>query len=435
MSIRNINRYSKLYQPIVKDLWKPQANETFDYSYRLMTDYGIIKSTTTGAFAFLPLGLRAMNKLTNIVDTEMENIGAQKILLPSLIPSWMWEKTNRYEKNKSELFTLQDRHNKKYLLSPTHEESITSLISSCGQMSLKKLPLRLYQISSKWRDEMKPHFGLVRAREFFMKDLYTFDKSAEAAEESYHLVSQAYDKIFSRIGLPVIKCIGDATSMEGTRSHEYHYETNIGEDHILTCESCNYSTNKNVSDQTNCPHCTKNLKETATAEVGHTFSLSTKYSELLGAFCLMGTKELPLVMGSYGLGLSRIFAVTVHILSNENNLRWPQSIAPYTVCIITPKKGSKEEGANQHLDKIIAVLRDLNIDVIIDDRTELTIGRRFRNADVTGFPYIIVIGKTAIESVPLFEVHDVYNSKSQNLSFDAICDYFKSMEAESNRDA
>lgn len=281
---------------------------------------------------------------------------------------------------------------------------------------------------------MKPQFGLLRAREFFMKDLYTFDTSVESAQHSYNLVSEAYDKIFSRIGLPVIKCIGDATPMGGSVSHEYHYKVNIGEDQILLCESCNYCSNKNVFNETSCPNCDKNLKEYATTEVGHTFLLNTKYSKPLGAIYMKDNTEMPLVMGSYGLGLSRILAVTVHMLSTENNLRWPESIVPYTVCIITPKAGSKEETANQYLDKITEVLCQLNIDVIIDDRTESTIGRRFRNADVTGFPYIIVIGKAALEPTPLFEVHDVYNSKSQNLSFEAVCDYFKSMKEKSNRD-
>ncbi|XP_076229289.1 prolyl-tRNA synthetase 2-like protein, mitochondrial isoform X2 [Nomia melanderi] len=379
---------------------------------------------SNGLYAYLPIGLRVLNKLTNIVENEMENIGAQRVLLPALTPTNLWQKTERFDTNKTELFTVLDRHNRQYILSPTYEETICDLIKSSGYMSLK-LPLKLYQISNKWRDEIKPRFGFLRSREFIMKDLYTFDATLDDANQSYETVCEAYSNIFKTLGIKFTKAIGDTGIIGGLKSHEYHYTCDNTDDIICTCSACQYAINKVMCKESKCPQCSNTLLEQSTAEVGHTFLLDTKYTEPLGAV-YMQQKLKPLVMGCYGLGLSRILTVVAEKLrTEEGELRWPKSLAPYTLCIITPKSGSNEEGANQYLNQILEIVNQLNIETILDDRTKLTIGKRMKLARLVGYPYVIVLGKTAMMSPPTFEVHNINDSSSTELSLESIASYFE----------
>ncbi|XP_039313709.1 probable proline--tRNA ligase, mitochondrial isoform X3 [Solenopsis invicta] len=393
-----------------------------------MINYGIIKPVSIGMYALLPLGMRILNKLINLVDKEMTSIGAEKILLPALTSVALWKKTDRYDCNKTELFTLMDRHKKEYILSPTHEEAICDLISSAGQFSAKSLPLKLYQISSKWRDEMKPRLGLLRSREFIMKDLYTFDTSLDNARYTYNLVCESYNNIFRKIGVEYTKSIGDMGTIGGLMSHEYHYISNIGEDTILRCRLCHFSINQSISKTTSCPECKNELHQHTAAEVGHTFLLDTKYSQPLKALYVEENKSKPMIMGSFGLGLSRIITLAVEILSTKNELRWPVKLAPYTICVIPPKVGSKEEDTSIYVEQLFKIFSERDIDAILDDRTNYTIGKRLVLARALGYPYIIVIGKAATQSIPLFEVHDINNSTYFELSLDQINDYFNNIK-------
>ncbi|KYM96362.1 putative prolyl-tRNA synthetase, mitochondrial [Cyphomyrmex costatus] len=425
--IVNLTRMSKMFQPLT-------TNESFDSgektevtskSHKLMINYGIIKPVSIGMYAILPLGMRILNKLIDIVDKEMANIGAEKILLPALTPTKLWKKTDRYESNKTELFTVTDRHKKEYILSPTHEEAICDLISSAGQtvhIPTKLLPFKLYQISSKWRDEMKPRLGLLRSREFIMKDLYTFDTSLDNAQQTYDLVCESYNNIFRQIGIKYTK--SDMGTIGGLISHEYHYISDIGEDTILQCPSCQFSINQSISETKNCPKCKNELQSYTVAEVGHTFLLDTKYSKPLKALFIEQNKPTPMVMGCFGLGLTRIIMLAVEILSTNNEIRWPIKLAPYTVCIIPPKTGSKEESTTVYVEQLFEIFYKRNIDAILDDRTNYTIGKRLVFARALGYPYIIVIGKAATQSIPLFEIHDVNNSTYRELSLDQMSNYF-----------
>ncbi|XP_076241643.1 prolyl-tRNA synthetase 2-like protein, mitochondrial isoform X2 [Calliopsis andreniformis] len=334
MSVCNASKLSQLFKPITST--RPNAKkDIISKSYDNLLKYGIMKQINTGMYALLPLGLRVMNKLANLVENEMKRIGAQKIQLPALTSSHLWKKTNRLESNKTELFIVKDRHKKEYILSPTYEETICNLISSTGVLSPKLLPLKLYQISSKWRNEMKPRLGFLRSNEFIMKDLYTFDATLADAEKTYESVCNAYDNIFQKIGIATIKAVGDTGTIGGLKSHEYHYITDIGEDTVCICPSCKYSINKAIYNEKHCPQCKNTLFEQCTAEVGHTFLLGVKYTEPLNAMYHSYENEIkPLVMGCFGLGLSRIFTVAVEILSTENELRWPKILAPYTVMVV-----------------------------------------------------------------------------------------------------
>ncbi|XP_043479595.1 probable proline--tRNA ligase, mitochondrial [Leptopilina heterotoma] len=421
----NWHRVSKLFQPLnIPQKNAPVVKTEFSKSYKHMIDTGIISKCNTGMYALLPLGYRILEKLTSIIDNELLKIDAQKILLPALSSQKLWKKTNRFEEAGRELFTLCDKHDTSYVLSPTHEETITDVISKVGPISPKTLPLRLYQISSKWRDEMKPRLGFMRSREFIMKDLYTFDIGSTQALETYKIVNHAYDNIFNKIGIQYKKAIGSVGMIGGTVSHEYHYITEIGEDVVLSCLQCNYHINKNATDESTCPSCKNAFSESTTAEIGHTFFLGTKYSETLKALYKENHTTAPLSMGCYGIGMTRLIASAAEVLSTEQELRWPIALAPYTVCVIPPKKNSKEDVASQYNEKICELLSQSNIDFIIDDRTHLTIGQRFIYSRKCGFPYVIVIGKLALNSDPLFELHDINNSTHNDVGLETLFDFF-----------
>ncbi|XP_021936027.1 probable proline--tRNA ligase, mitochondrial isoform X2 [Zootermopsis nevadensis] len=338
---RKVNYVSKLFQPqnVVPKDNKVKNEDCLSKSQKLMLDLGVIRQASAGAFHMLPLSERSLQKLISIVDDEMSKIDAQKLMLPLLTPGELWKTTGRWEDVGEELFTLKDRHDKEFVLSPTHEEAVTDLIASVPQLSYRQFPLRLYQVSNKFRDEMRPRFGLLRGKEFIMKDLYTFDVSQEAASETYKAVSEAYENIFRRIGIRYLRVSAAAGIMGGSISHEYHFLATTGETQLLTCESCGYGTSAENSVTHDCPACGHSFLQCRPGiEVGHTFLLGTKYSLPLKAkFTTATGKSDFLQMGSYGLGMTRILAASVEVLSLPDQIRWPIALAPYTVCIIPPK--------------------------------------------------------------------------------------------------
>ncbi|XP_042859358.1 probable proline--tRNA ligase, mitochondrial [Penaeus japonicus] len=427
------HRVSQLFQPLTvrpKDA-TVKKEESTSLSQKLMVNCGILSSRSNGMYAFLPLGQRALMKLMKVIDEEMVTVNAQRLSLPLLTPGQLWKKTGRWESTGQELLKVKDRHEKDYVLSPTHEEAIVNLIADVYPLSHRQLPLRLYQITSKIRDEMKPRFGLLRCKEFLMKDLYTFDESEEASVSTYWEICKAYDRVFQRIGVPFIKVEGDCGNIGGSFSHEYHYPAAIGEDTLLLCQKCGSATNAELlSESSNiCSGCGEQLSKTMGIEVGHTFCLGTKYSKPLNC-CYQNEKGKPALMqmGCYGLGVSRILAAAVEVLSQGEQIRWPWILAPYKVCIISPKKGSKEAKAKSwvdHLAQVISNIPSLHDDVVIDDREALTIGKRVLEAKKTGYPIIIVVGKKASESVPLFEVIDMGKESTENLTQRQVLEYLR----------
>ncbi|XP_058805334.1 probable proline--tRNA ligase, mitochondrial [Phymastichus coffea] len=425
--MKSIHKVSHIFQPTISIPHNnlPQSNLS-SKSYELMINAGLINNTSTGFFAFLPLGLKALQKLINFIDEEMININAQKMLLPVLIPASLWTQTKRLSQAKPELFLVHDRHGKDYILSPTAEEVIVNLISQVGPLARNQLPLRLYQTTSKWRDEMKPRLGLLRSREFIMKDMYTFDANSKNAMDTYEIVHNAYRKIFDALKIPYMKVIANSGIMGGYLSHEYHYLSNVGENSITYCKTCNYYQEDQTILITNCPNCNKELDRNNSVEVGHTFLLGTKYSESLKAtFIDNNNKKQHLLMGCYGLGITRILAAAIEILSSNSEIRWPLKFVPYKICIIPPKVGSKEEGMSKLAYDLYFHLQESKTDVIIDDRTQMTIGRRFIDARRFGYPYVIIIGKHSLNAIPLLEVHDVYNASRVDLEFVDVLSYLK----------
>jgi prolyl-tRNA synthetase len=262
---------------------------------------------------------------------------------------------------------------------------------------------------------MKPRFGLIRAKEFLMKDLYTFDVDLAAATETYELVNQQYVKIFEHLRIPFVKIAADTGVMGGKTSHEYHILTSIGEDQIVTCSACQRAVNKELcgSERKICEKCTsEGLQHQQGIEIGHTFILGDKYSKVLKAtFLSKAGKPVPLQMGCYGIGVTRVIAACIEHLSSDEQIRWPAALAPFTTCIIPPKEGSKEESAVAHLTQEIYQQLD---DAVVDDRTSMTIGKRLMEAKKLGIPNIIVIGAKAAETEPKVEL--ITDDSSRDLS-------------------
>nr|XP_056700518.1 probable proline--tRNA ligase, mitochondrial [Euleptes europaea] len=398
-------------------------------SQRLMLLGGLIYPASPGCYHYMPYTVRAMEKLIKVIDREMQIIGGQKVNMPTLCSAKLWRASGRWELMGKELLRLADRHGQEYCLGPTHEEAITDLIASQGRLSYRELPLLLYQITRKFRDEPKPRFGLLRGREFYMKDMYTFDASEEAARHTYALVCNAYCNIFNSLGLRFVKVQAATGSIGGTMSHEFQLPADIGEDKLMTCTKCDFSANMELinSDQRYCPVCKGELVETKGIEVGHTFFLGTKYSSVFNVTLQTSQgKPTPAEMGCYGLGVTRILAASIEVLSTEDAIHWPSLITPYQVCFIPPKKGSKEEKATELLEElydcVAEAIPQLKEEIVLDDRTHLTIGKRLKDANKLGYPYVIIGGKKALDNPSLFEVWNQKTGETLFLTREAIID-------------
>ncbi|KAI7848299.1 hypothetical protein BDC45DRAFT_450456 [Circinella umbellata] len=537
------------------------AEDNVTTSHGLLLKGGFVRQSSSGIYSMLPLGLRTLEKIENIIDEELKSIGSQKLALPVLLSAENWKKSGRWNASKGEFFRLKDRRDTDMLLSPTHEEEITQLVAA-ELKSSKQLPMRLYQIGRKYRDEFRPRAGLLRGREFVMKDLYTFDASVEDAYISYDLVAKAYQNIFQRIGVPFVVAEADSGNMGGSKSHEYHLISPAGEDTLLTCSSCGYTANEelaigklpenndnevnnviidmNDTTTTNnqasttqlqftafnkegdslhngkativtlpgrsvnhikiekelrryleeqnmmpndgildlkstldinqqqeeqvlsnhvfiddsvksyslssssggqlimhgpdhfrtasagdtCASCSNNnnnnnssenkkknaLTTVKAIEVGHTFYLGTKYSKTLGCEFLPSDRQKnkqkqAAEMGCYGIGISRMVATAAEVCHDDRGIVWPDTIAPYRICIVPTSNNNKE--LNRLAETIYDTLEDVTLfkvknrglftnDIVIDDRKQM-FGSKMTDAELIGYPFIIVLGKNALE--------------------------------------
>lgn len=430
----NVARSSRLLQPSVFSGGAPKQ-EGVCKSQQMMMDYGLVVPASTGTLILLPLVMRSLQKLVNIIDEEMTNIGGQKLMLPCLISAGLLKKTERWDKMDAELLKLKDRKGHSYCLGPTHEEAIAQMIAALPPILRSYYPLMLYQVGVKFRDEARPKFGLLRAREFLMKDMYTFDENEDAARATYDLVCAAYDKIFHRLGVPYVKVQASTGAMGGNYSHEYHFLSEIGEDRLLFCSKCKAGTNADQIEEGEpevwkCEGCVGPFEECRGIEVGHAFSLGTTYSKPLGAkFLGADGKQRPLLMNCFGIGITRLLAASLEVMSSDDKLRWPLPVAPFTVAVVVPKKGSHEEAASgglaEHLAGRVNSMPGLSGDVLLDDRNSWTVGRRLKDLYNIGIPYAVVAGKRSKEDVPRFELHDVYAGTSADLAQSEVLDFFR----------
>jgi prolyl-tRNA synthetase len=505
--------FSKFYVPTLKET--PAEAEVI--SHKLLLRAGMIRKLTSGIYTYMPLGLRAINKVASIVREEMNRAGAQEISMPMVQPADLWQESGRWDFYGKELLRLKDRNGRDYCLGPTHEEVITDLVR--GEVrSYRQLPINLYQIQTKFRDEIRPRFGLMRGREFIMKDAYSFDKDDEGVNASYQAMYDAYERVFTRLGLEFRAVSADSGAIGGSFSHEFMVLADTGEDTLAVCTSCSYAANLEKAETKPLPMCTqtcaaheqvatpgkhtvedvagflavgttqvmktllfdvdgksvavllrgdrevndvklKNLLgatnvELATPEqvvawtgapvgfagpvglkvdaiyadheiaagtdfvcganaadahlvhvdpiimpkgieVGHVFKLGTKYSKAMNAtFLDENGKEQVLIMGCYGIGVSRVVAACIEQNNDAHGMIFPPSIAPFEVTLLA--MSTKDEKVMTQCREIHDWLEGQGIDTLFDDRDERP-GVKFNEADLLGSPMQIVIGGKGLE--------------------------------------
>ncbi|MGE5426195.1 MAG: proline--tRNA ligase [Bacillota bacterium] len=405
-------RQSQLFTRTIKELPKDETS----FNAQALLRAGFIDKVAAGVYSFLPLGLRVLDKIRNIIREEMVAVEGQEISMPAFAPKENWESTGRWE-SLDVLFKISASDKKEYALNATHEEVVTPLAKKFIY-SYRELPFAVFQIQTKFRNEKRAKAGLLRGREFLMKDLYSFHRDQEDLDAYYERVMGAYTRIFDRVGL------GDNTYLTfasgGTfakYSHEYQTLTEAGEDLIYICDHCHLAVNKEIIEEQNtCPQCgNKELREAKAVEVGNIFKLGTKYS---GAFDLFYTDEKgekqPVIMGCFGLGLSRILGTVVETSHDDKGMIWPRNIAPFRVHLLS--LNSDEEAG-----KIYEDLESSGIEVLYDDR-DLSAGEKFADADLIGCPYRIVVSKKTL-SAGSVEIKRRNSAEAELISINQLIPY------------
>ncbi len=531
-------RRSSLFLPTLRHF---NQKEKTVRSHKLLVKAGYIRQTNLGIYNYLPFGLRVLDKIEGLVDVAMKSVGGQKVAMPLLLSANNWKKTGRWETTGEELFRLKDRHDVDHCLSPTHEEVVTELVAQ-NVFSHRDLPLSLYQIGKKYRDERRPRFGPMRAREFIMKDMYSFDKSIDDARETYELVRDAYHNIFKALELNYVEVEADSGNIGGNLSHEFHVLSSVGEDAILSCDNCTYSANvekatpflreespdlsvrtyllegvchertieyatitmPSYSDRTflnetkilaswnialegtgkiihsykvldvdaikgksvrlqfidsslesstdhtkqyglksvpiradflmaqhgdACEACDGQgvLVEKRGIEIGHIFFLGQKYSSVLNAtYTESSGKSSAIEMGCYGIGISRILAAAIENglavnevntdeKSGDNKIIWPSIIAPYQCVLLT---ATKDDALIDYAQKLASMLvqenRQLEDELILDDRWDLNFGPKMKEATLWGAPMKIILGKNYLEN----EIIEIETSQGESICLD-----------------
>ncbi len=378
--------FSKTKKRVSKDI------QAISHKFLIKADF--ISQVSSGIYNFLPLGWRVYKKIENIIREEMQDIGGEEILMCSLIPQRLWVETKRWNEIDPPLFKVKDRHKKMFGLGPTHEEIITDLIRKRVK-SYKDLPFSLFQIQNKFRNEMRPTGGLLRTREFIMKDLYSFHSSEKDLKNFYEKVKKAYFRIFKRCGLKSICVEADPGTIGGKSSHEFMVVSKDGEDKIVICPKCNFGSNLEKAGKVKkCPECKTILKIQKAIEIGHIFALGTKYSESMGAnFTDKTGSSHPIIMGCYGIGLPRLLSVIVEVNHDQEGIIWPKSVAPFNVHLVALENSNQVKKVSE---KIYKDLQKNNIEVLYDDREEKTAGQKLIDTDLIGIPWRIVVSERSL---------------------------------------
>ena len=406
---------SKSFIPILKN----NPSEAKIKSHQLMLRVGMIKQSSAGIYSWLPLGFKVMKKIEKIVREEQNKIGAQEILMPTIQSSEIWKESGRYEDYGEEMLRIKDRQDREMLYGPTNEELVTDIFRS-SLKSYKSLPQLLYHIQWKFRDEIRPRFGIMRCREFFMKDAYSFDINDEEAFFSYNKFFLSYLKTFKRLDLTAIPMAADTGPIGGNLSHEFIILAETGESKIFTDKRVfdlnsdgtklekksledlrkKYEQFYSVTDEKfNKEEFEKQVSEqnrliTKGIEVGHIFYFGDKYSKPMGASVdLPGGKKDFVKMGSYGIGVSRLVGAIIEAKYDEKNevMKWPISVAPYDIAII-PMMNKNDNSILDKSNKISLELENNGIETIIDD-TDENLSSKIKKMNLIGAPYQIIIGK------------------------------------------
>ncbi|MFA7253686.1 MAG: proline--tRNA ligase [Patescibacteria group bacterium] len=397
-------KQSKLFLKTRKEV--PADADSINASYLIRA--GFVEKQMAGVYAFLPLGLRVLKKIENIVRLEMNDIDGQEILMNVLQPKELWEETGRWESAVDVFYKLTDSRGKELNLAPTHEEQVIDIVRRKIK-SYKDLPLSLYQIQTKFRNEPRAKSGLLRGREFIMKDMYSFHESEEDLWKYYDRAIAAYNKVFNHLGLEV-KLVEASGGIFSKFSHEFQVLTPVGEDTIFYCDKCDFAQNKEIAEVKEgdkCPKCDGKIKMDRGIEVGNIFPLMDKYSKPMKAtFLDKDGKEKTFTMGCYGIGISRSLATIVEVNydATKNQMIWPAAIAPYEIHLISLNQNAEAE-------KIYNGLIKDGKQVLFDDR-DISAGEKFAEADLVGCPERIIVSKKSLEAGG-YELVDVKSGKTE----------------------
>jgi prolyl-tRNA synthetase len=392
-------KYSKLFSKTLKTA--PAAAETVNH--KLLVQAGYVRQVMAGVYTYTPLGLRVLNNISNIVREEMNAIGGQEVLMPLLHPSNIWKQTGGWDKI-DVLFKVTSRTNKEYALAQSNEETVTPLAKEWIH-SEKDLPLAMYHINWKFRDELRSKSGILRGREFLMKDLYSFHATQADFDRFYQLAKEAYKNVFSRLGL--VAKVTEASGGAFTQKLSYEFEvlSEAGEARILFCDSCDYCVNIDdigtYKEGDSCPRCSRDqLKPAKAAELGNVFDLGQKYSRAFDVTFTdsEGKKQYP-IMGCYGIGISRTMGVLVETFHDERGIIWPASVAPYTCHLVS--LAGKNEAVAARADKLYRQLVEAGVNVLYDDRMSVAAGAKLADADLIGIPYRLVVSEKTGEEIEL----------------------------------
>ena len=414
--------FSKLFVPTVKE--DPSDAELI--SHKLMVRSGMIKKTAAGIYSWLPIGLKVLKKVEEIVRKNLNNFDAEEILMPMVQPAELWKESGRYGEYGKELLKFDDRSNRGFVLGPTHEEIICEIFRSHPK-SYKDLPVNLYQIQTKFRDEIRPRFGVMRSREFLMKDAYSFDIDEKGLVKSYGKMKDAYISIFDEIGLDYRIVKADSGNIGGDVSEEFHILADSGEDLIAISNSSDFAANVEVLNYDKDPSELEGkkspdgkgkLKIKRGIEVGHIFQLGQKYSQAMNVGVKdMNGKSIHPFMGCYGIGVSRIVAAAIEQNHDDRGIQWPDKITPFGVNIICLDPESDE--IMKVCSEIYSILQKSGFDPLLDDR-DIRAGIKFKEHELLGIPYSIIIGPNNFKNTKL-----EFGIRAQNEKIDMKLDDIK----------
>lgn len=421
-------RVSNYFLPILKE----NPNDASVTSHKLMLRAGMIRQQNSGIYVWLPMGLKVLKKIEQIVREEMDKAKAIEVLLPCIQPADLWIETGRYESYGKEMLKITDRHENKLLFAPTAEDAITDLFRS-NVKSYKELPLNIYQLQWKFRDEIRPRFGVMRGREFYMKDAYSFDLDEESAVKSYDNMFETYIKIFRRLGVHAIPVKAETGPIGGDMSHEFQIIAKDGESEIFyeplleellksdkldiaSIKKC-YAVSDDIYEEKSCEIDKTKLIRNRGIEVGHIFNFGNKYTKAMN--CVVQNKEGKLIHpigGSYGIGISRLVAAIIEASHDESGIIWPQSVAPFEISIICLK--NDDDKCRIMADDLYFKLQKAGFTVLLDDSNNSS-GSKFSTHDLIGSPWQIIIGPRLAVS-DLVELKERRTMKSEQFSRDAV---------------
>jgi len=432
-------RLSEYFLPVLRD----NPSEAQIVSHRLMLRAGMIRQSSAGIYSWLPLGLRVLKKVEGIVREEQDRAGAQEILMPTVQPAELWRKSGRYDDYGKEMLRIRDRHDREMLYGPTNEEQVTEIVRG-SLKSYRDLPKILYHIQWKFRDEVRPRFGVMRGREFLMKDAYSFDLDAAGAKRSYNKMFAAYLRTFARMGLKAIPMQADPGPIGGDLSHEFIILADSGEsdvffhgswletdipvievdyrgdlDPIFQRWTASYAATDEKHDPARCPIPETELVTARGLEVGHIFHFGDKYSRPMQALvtCPDGA-AVPLQMGSYGIGVSRLPGALIEANHDDAGIIWPEPVAPFRVGLINLRPADARcRGA---ADDLYAKLLSAGVEVLYDDRDESP-GAKFATMDLIGLPDQLVIGPRGLAAGTI-ELKHRRSGERRDISVDAALD-------------